>query len=72
MIFLFADSGAHLVVVTAARNRKTVSKHSENIAWGTHVWVADAPDHMIHFNGGGLSDLIETGNQLAFDHVSHL
>ncbi len=21
------------------------------IAWETHVWLASAPDHMIHFNG---------------------
>jgi len=22
-----------------------------NIAWETEVWIADAPDHLIHFDG---------------------
>ena len=48
---LFAGSKAGLVFVTAFLNRRGVSKHLGGIAWGTGVWVADAPDHMIHFNG---------------------
>jgi len=24
----------------------------KNIAWETEVWLCDAPDHMIHFDGG--------------------
>ena len=26
-------------------------RHLENIAWETEVWVAEIPDHLIHFNG---------------------
>ena len=26
-------------------------KHSNNIAWETEVWIADNPDHLVHFNG---------------------
>lgn len=26
-------------------------RHINNIAWETEVWIADNPDHMIHFNG---------------------
>jgi hypothetical protein len=26
-------------------------KHIEAIAWETEVWIANAPSHMIHFNG---------------------
>lgn len=26
-------------------------RHIDNIAWETEVWIADNPDHMIHFNG---------------------
>lgn len=26
-------------------------KHIDNIAWETEVWIANNPDHMIHFNG---------------------
>ncbi|WP_239988367.1 BsuBI/PstI family type II restriction endonuclease [Pseudomonas syringae] len=26
-------------------------KYLSVVAWETEVWVADAPTHMIHFNG---------------------
>jgi hypothetical protein len=26
-------------------------KHLSNIAWETEVWIADTPDHLIHYNG---------------------
>jgi len=48
---LFASSNAHLVFVTAFLNRRGLLKYIGDIAWETEVWVADAPDHMIHFNG---------------------
>lgn len=48
---LFGDSLAGLVFVTAFLDRKTMVKYLGEISWETEVWVADAPDHMIHFNG---------------------
>lgn len=27
-------------------------RNAADIAWETEVWIADNPDHMIHFNGG--------------------
>ncbi len=48
---LFAGSKAGLVFVTAFLNRRDLLKYFEEIAWETGVWVADTPDHMIHFNG---------------------
>ena len=48
---LFAGSKAGLVFVTAFLNRRGLLKYLGEIAWETEVWVADAPDHMIHFNG---------------------
>jgi len=51
---VFARSRGNLVFVTAAPNRKVLSKYLGEIAWGTSVWVADAPDHMIHFNNDRL------------------
>lgn len=51
---LFAVKRAGLVFVTAIPNRAAFSKCLANVAWGTHVWVANAPDHIIHFNGGRL------------------
>jgi hypothetical protein len=48
---LFARSTAGLVYVTAFPNRATMSRYLGDIAWETEVWVADAPSHLIHFNG---------------------
>jgi adenine-specific DNA-methyltransferase len=48
---LFGGSSAGLVFVTAFLDRKTMVKYLGEISWETEVWVADAPDHMIHFNG---------------------
>ena len=48
---LFADSKAGLVYVTAFPNRAVMGRYLGEIAWETEVWVADAPSHLIHFNG---------------------
>lgn len=48
---LFAGSRAGLVLVTAFLDRTSMGRHLSQIAWETEVWVADAPDHVIHFNG---------------------
>jgi hypothetical protein len=48
---LFSDSTAGLVYVTAFPNRTLMSRYLGEIAWETEVWVADAPSHLIHFNG---------------------
>ncbi len=48
---LFAGSTAGLVYVTAFPNRGIMSRYLSEIAWETEVWVADAPSHLIHFNG---------------------
>lgn len=48
---LFADSSAGLVYVTAFPSRAVMGRYLGDIAWETEVWVADAPTHLIHFNG---------------------
>ena len=48
---LFAGSTAGLVFVTAFPTRTLMSRYLGEIAWETEVWVADAPSHLIHFNG---------------------
>ncbi|MGK5092088.1 BsuBI/PstI family type II restriction endonuclease [Deltaproteobacteria bacterium TL4] len=48
---LFAGSTAGLVYVTAFPNRTVMGRYLSEIAWETEVWVADAPSHLIHFNG---------------------
>lgn len=48
---LFATSTIGLVYVTAFPNRAVMGRYLAEIAWETEVWVADAPSHLIHFNG---------------------
>ena len=48
---LFANAKPGLVYVTAFPNRSIMARYLPNIAWETEVWVADAPSHLIHFNG---------------------
>ena len=48
---LFKNCSAGLVFVSAFPDSKTYAKYSSVIAWETEVWIADAPTHMIHFNG---------------------
>ncbi len=40
-----------IVYVTAFPDAKEFKKYVVDIAWETEVWLADTPDHMIHFNG---------------------
>ena len=48
---LFAASKVGLVYVTAFPNRSIMGRYLGDIAWETEVWVADAPSHLIHFDG---------------------
>lgn len=48
---LFIGSKAGLVYITAFPNRNVMSRYLGEIAWETEVWVADAPSHLIHFDG---------------------
>jgi hypothetical protein len=48
---LFAAARPGLVFVTAFASRKIMAKYLSDIAWETEVWCADAPDHLVHFNG---------------------
>ena len=48
---LFESCTAGLVYVSAFPSRKTFLKHLNAIAWESEVWIADAPSHLIHFNG---------------------
>ncbi len=48
---LFAGSTAGLVFVTAFSSRDAMRSFLSHISWETEVWIAEAPDHLIHFNG---------------------
>lgn len=48
---LFKGCEAGMVFVTAFENRRAMKNFLPQISWETEVWVAEAPDHLIHFNG---------------------
>ena len=48
---LFADCRCGIVYVTAFLDRTAMRQYLPEIAWETEVWVADAPTHLIHFDG---------------------
>ena len=42
---------AQCVYVSAFPDFREFRRHVGNIAWETEVWIAEAPDHLIHFDG---------------------
>jgi hypothetical protein len=48
---LFAGCKAGLVFVTAFETRRIMQSFVSHVAWESEVWIAEDPDHMIHFNG---------------------
>jgi BsuBI/PstI restriction endonuclease domain/BsuBI/PstI restriction endonuclease HTH domain len=48
---LTKECTAPIVYVSAFLNRAAFKEWVTEISWETEVWIADAPDHLIHFNG---------------------
>jgi hypothetical protein len=48
---VFGDCAAGRIYVTAFSNATTFRRFVAEIAWETEVWIAESPDHLIHFNG---------------------
>ncbi len=48
---MLAECRTERVYVTAFLDRADFRKYAADIAWETEVWIAETPDHMIHFNG---------------------
>ncbi len=48
---LTKDSSAGAVYISAFENMHKFAQFSQEISWETEVWVADNPDHIIHFDG---------------------
>ena len=42
---------ASRVYVTAFMDFVGFKKHAAQIVWESEVWIAESPDHLIHFNG---------------------
>lgn len=71
---LFQNSTAGLVFVTAFDRRRTMQSVVTQISWETEVWVAEAPEHLIHFNGerflGPYPDVARTSDKPQSDRSS--
>lgn len=48
---LFEGCSAGLVFVTCFESRKAMQGFLSQIAWESEVWIAEDPEHLIHFNG---------------------
>ncbi|GHT59431.1 type II restriction endonuclease BsuBI [Bacteroidia bacterium] len=48
---MLIDCKAELIFVTAFLTRTVFKKWMLDVAWETEVWIADNPDHLVHFNG---------------------
>lgn len=46
-----AHCTASRVYVTAFHDFAEFKRHAHDIAWETEVWIAENPDHLIHYNG---------------------
>jgi hypothetical protein len=51
LAYLFRGTTVGLVYVTAFLTRRAMKEYLPVISWSTEVWVAEAPEHLIHFNG---------------------
>jgi len=52
---IFGEHPGPLIFLTVFPNRDSFAASAEVISWETDVWIADEPDHVIHFDGGGLN-----------------
>jgi hypothetical protein len=48
---MLRDCSAGRVYVTAFMDFTAFKKYASEIVWESEVWIAEFPDHMIHFNG---------------------
>jgi hypothetical protein len=48
---LFRSARVGLVYVTVFPSRAAMARYLGRISWETEVWVADEPDHLMHFDG---------------------
>lgn len=48
---IFSSCPLGKIFVTAFPSLAEFKKHIGSIAWETEVWIAEIPDHLIHYNG---------------------
>ncbi len=47
----FTDVTVGRVYVSAFLEFREFKRHADSIAWETEVWIAEAPSHLLHYNG---------------------
>jgi hypothetical protein len=48
---LLSKCPASRIYVSVFPDFKEYLRHVRDIAWETEIWIAEAPDHLIHYNG---------------------
>lgn len=48
---LLKNNTSHKIYISAFPDFKTFLKYAKDIAWDTDIWIAERPEHMIHYNG---------------------
>ena len=48
---LLKDCTAEPIYISAFLNFPEYRRHVPHIAWETEIWIAERPEHMIHYNG---------------------
>ncbi|MFH0907855.1 MAG: BsuBI/PstI family type II restriction endonuclease [bacterium] len=48
---LFSGFRSGLVFVTVFETRDVMGRFLSQISWETEVWIAEDPDHVVHFDG---------------------
>lgn len=52
---LLEGCAATRIYVSAFLYQADYGRNASHIAWESHVWIAEMPDHMIHYNGGDMT-----------------
>jgi type II restriction enzyme len=48
---MLKDCKSELIFITGFQTRADFKKWMLDVAWETEVWIANNPDHLVHFNG---------------------
>ena len=48
---MFRECKAFRIYISAFLDHEAYKRYIPHIAWETHVWIAEIPGHMIHFDG---------------------
>lgn len=59
---MVGDTRVGRIYVTAFLNRAEFRRYVADIAWETEVWIAEEPDHLIHFDGERFLGPYESGS----------